>query len=259
MSESISIPKPSIFVYGALFMGLAFLGLLVCLELLLSLSTIIGLFLFYIIFVILAFLCLSTVLSLGINATQQLVFPRTIDIHDGTICLTHSNPIIARWRGFREVYDLSECVWYQGHADWLVLSPYGISILPFLFKKAIIIYHRESKVKIVCGISCSNFDKWCDYLRDKGVYECCRRSFAEPLIVLLLFICGIGIDFLLLPFCMPLPIVLVISSQFLIPGVLAVIGSLLCGNELLWINKNDIFLCVFLYIMLMVVLFAVPV
>lgn len=230
-NEFITFPKPSLYI--RIMCYIVSISLLIFSFL--WFFDIITIFFFNILFILFLLYGLSLVGSIGIRGTKKGIFPQNISINGGIVYVRYDDFTKAIFYGLKESYLLSECVWYRGYADWLVLNHWGISFLPCCVSKVIVIYHIPTHNWIICGITNDNYLRLSDILHKKNIYQCRQRSRFEPFVIL--FFSCLGFIFVF-EYCSlwGFSDYWIMCLLFTIPPLCAGLGSILCGNDFFYVQ-----------------------
>jgi len=202
-------------------------------------------------------LLISFLASIASRHLYTKFYPKTISIDEGVLYVKHADPIYAIQAGYQEEYSLSECVWYQGYIDNIVLTSFGFALLPINFKRGITIFHIPTSHHIECGFTRKSYDQWCLYLRDANVHECRKISRFSPIIILLFFSMGLWLSFrlacLIGNLCHPLLEILVLF----LPAAFVALGCYLSGYDYRVLRLKDYCVGVFLLLLFFAILYSV--
>jgi hypothetical protein len=203
-------------------------------------------------------LLISFLASIASRHLYTKFYPKTISIDEGVLYVKHADPIYAIQAGYQEEYSLSECVWYQGYIDNIVLISFGFVLLPINFKRGITIFHIPTSKHIECGFTRESYNQWCLYLRDANVHECRQISRFSPIIIFLFFYMGLSLGLTLIyligNLCSPL---LVTLLTFFLSVAFALFGCYLSGYDYRVLKLKEYFVCVFLAILFFAILYGV--
>ena len=201
---------------------------------------------------------MSFLASLASYDHYKNFFPRTISIKENSLYVTYPNSVYAIQAGYKEVYLLSECIWYKGYIDGIVLLSYGVCFFPIYFKPGIIIFHKPTAKQIECGFTLDSYNKWCCELEQVNIRECRKISRFFPLVTLLSAIIGIWLGLVIVCglgcFWNPLVQLFVATS---IPAFLIILGGYICGYDDIIIRFSSYCFHIVLYVLLLTVLYVV--